>query len=86
LGSLPDLAGSEADPLVGAEFVEAHGAAGAEFIGADANLGPHAELAAVGEAGRGVPIDRGRIDVLKELSSGRFVPVTMVSEWLEPWR
>ena len=54
-----DLAGAGDDVFVGGEFFEAHGAAGVEFVGRDADFGAHAEFAAVGEAGRGVGVDAG---------------------------
>jgi hypothetical protein len=37
--------------LVARQLAQAHGAAGVELVGGDADLGAEAELAAVGEAG-----------------------------------
>ena len=50
-GSRADLAGTEANPFIGAQFVESHRSASTEFIGADADFRAHAVFAAVGEAG-----------------------------------
>jgi hypothetical protein len=72
-GSVADLAGADADPFIGGEFFEAHGTAGADFVGADADFGAHAELATVGEAGGGIPIDGGGIDFGEELAGGDSV-------------
>src|SRR5207247_4734440 len=65
----PDLAGAIALPLVGRQFFEPHRAACANLVSADSDLGAHAELAAVREAGRGLPINPPRIDIVQELSS-----------------
>ena len=48
--------------LVGAQLAQADRAAGVELLGRVADLGAHAELAAVGEARRRVDVDAGRVD------------------------
>ena len=45
---------------------QAHRPAGVELLGADADLGAKAELEAVGEAGRGVDVDAGRVNPVLE--------------------
>src|ERR1700761_8462953 len=59
--SAAHLAVADADPFVGGQFVEAHGTARADLVGADTDLGAHAEFATVGETGAGVPINSGGI-------------------------
>src|SRR5699024_6694158 len=49
-----DVALPDDDPLAGGHLRQPHGPAGMELLGGDADLGPEAELGAVGEAGRGV--------------------------------
>src|SRR4051794_34573559 len=61
------------DPLVGGQVVGAHRPAGVEFVGADADLGAQAVLAAVGEAGAGVDDDRGAVDAGGEALDGAGV-------------
>ena len=58
------------DVLVGTELVQAHGAAGVEAVGGDADFGTEAEFEAVGKAGTGVVEDGGGIDSGKELLGG----------------
>src|SRR5690606_27546028 len=53
------LTGSAREPLGAGQFREAHRTAGMQFLGRDPDLGAEAELAAVGEAGRGVRHDDG---------------------------
>ena len=67
------MAVAVAQPFVGGEFFKAHGAAGSDFVGADADFGAHAEFAAVSEARGGVPIDGGGIDFGQEFFGGGFV-------------
>src|SRR4051794_5350684 len=62
----PHMAVAGDDPFVGGEVGGAHGAAGVEFVGADADLGAQAVFAAVGETRRGVDHDAGGIDALRE--------------------
>src|SRR4051794_20363630 len=68
--SAPGLAGAADDVLGGGELAEAHGAAGVELLGADADLGAEAELFAVDEAGRGVDEDGGGVDLGGEAVGG----------------
>src|SRR5262245_7957839 len=63
----PHLAIAETDPFIAGQFVQAHGAARADFVGADANFGTHAKLATVGKPRRGIPIDCGRIHFPEKL-------------------
>ena len=63
----PHLAGTADDVFVGRQFLKAHRTAGMKFVRADANLGPETEFAAVGKAGRSVPIDGRGIDLAEEL-------------------
>src|ERR1700736_4376328 len=44
-----------------------------KLLSADAHLGSEAELRAIGEAGRCVPVHRGRIDSAQEFTGIRFV-------------
>ncbi|MFM1944882.1 MAG: hypothetical protein RI897_3864 [Verrucomicrobiota bacterium] len=67
------MAGSEAEPFDGGEFFESHGAAGADFVGADPDFCAHTELVTVGEAGGGVPVDGGGVDGGEEFPGGGFV-------------
>ena len=53
--------------------LQAAGAAGVELVGADADLGAQAELAAVVEAGAGVDHHGGAVDLVDELLSGREI-------------
>ena len=46
------------DVFVGGQLLQPHGAAGVQLLGGDAHLAAEAELAAVGEAGGGVDVDR----------------------------
>src|SRR5207247_7417266 len=64
--SSPDLAVADANPFVGRQLLEAHGTASADLVSADADLRPHAEFGAVGEPGRGVPVNGGGIDFGQE--------------------
>ena len=52
--------------------------------GGDADLGSEAELAAVGELGRGVVQHDGRIDLRQEALGRGVVVVTIASVWCEP--
>ena len=72
--------------LVGGELPQAHGAAGVELLGADADLGSEAELLAIGESGRGVDDHCGGVDLAGEAVGGGQVLVTMASVWPEPKR
>ena len=56
------LAVAAEDEFVGAEFVDAHGAASVEAVGADANFGAEAELRPVGVTCRGVMVNAGTVD------------------------
>ena len=57
-------------PLIRGDFFEGHGAAGVQFLCADANLCAKAELTAIGEAGGGIVIDTGGIDLVEEALGG----------------
>ena len=59
--------------LVGAQLRKAHGAPGVELLGGDAHLAAQSELAPVGEAGGGVPIDRGGVHLGQEPLCGLLV-------------
>src|SRR5437588_9361475 len=61
--SFADLAVAVDDPLGGGQLAEAAGAAGVELVGADADLGAEAELAAVVEPGAGVDHDGRAVDL-----------------------
>src|ERR1700748_2819666 len=50
----------------GGELLGAHRSARMHFARADANLRAHAELATIGELGRGVPQHNGRVDAVHE--------------------
>ncbi len=67
------MAIAEAEPFDGGELFEAHGAASADFVGADPDFCPHAELAAIGEAGGSVPVDGCGVDGGEEFPGGGFV-------------
>src|SRR6478609_3617947 len=62
----PDLPGAPREPLRAGQLGQPHGAAGVQLLGRDADLGAEAELPAVGEAGRGVDQDAGRVDLREE--------------------
>src|SRR5688500_12771851 len=55
------------DPLVGGEVARAHGAAGVELVGADADFGAQSVLASVGESCARIDHHAGGIDALDEL-------------------
>src|SRR3954463_2387623 len=61
------------DPLVGGEVGGAHGAAGVELVGGDAEFGAQAVFTAVGETRRGVDHDAGAVDVGDKLVGGAGV-------------
>src|SRR2546421_1270147 len=62
-----DLAVAGDDPFVGGEVGGAHGAAGVELVGADADLGAETVFPAVGETGGGVDDHAGGVDAVCEL-------------------
>src|SRR5437762_5974551 len=64
--SRPDLAVPADDVFVAGELLGADRAAGVQLAGGDADLGAHAELAAIGELGRGVVQHDGGIDLGEE--------------------
>src|SRR5438067_9252892 len=66
----PGLTVSPYDVLVGGELAERHRPPGVELLGGDADLGPEAELLAVGESGGGVDGDGARVDGADEASGG----------------
>ena len=59
---LTHLAVAADDVLVGRQLAQADRAARVQLLGRVADLGAHAELEAVGEAGRGVGVDDGGVD------------------------
>src|SRR5689334_1226094 len=67
------MTGAGDDPLVGGEVVRAHRPAGVELVGADADFGAQAVLAAVGEARARVDHDAGAVDAGGELLDGEGV-------------
>src|ERR1700722_5573526 len=71
--SRPDLSAAAHAVLEGRELLDADRAARMEAAGRDADLGPEAELAAVGELGRGIVQNNGRIDLAQELLRRRRV-------------
>ena len=68
-----NLPGAAQEVFVGRQFLEAHGAAGVEFVGGDADLRAEAEFAAIGEARAGIPIDRRAVHLGEEALGGRLV-------------
>ena len=54
------------DIFEGRELLEPHRPAGMEAPSGDADLGPHAELATVGELGRGIVQHNGAVDAGEE--------------------
>ena len=56
--------------LDGGEFLEGQRAPGVQLLRGDADLGPQAEHAAVGEAGGRVDVDDGGIDGAREAAGG----------------
>src|SRR5687768_16993181 len=71
LGS--NLAIADAHPPVTAQPLQSHRTARANLVRADADLGAHSELAAIGEARGSIPINRRRIHLGEELFRMRFV-------------
>src|SRR6185295_14965932 len=69
----PHLVRSVTDPLVSRQFVQSHRTARADLVGADADFRTHAEFSAVSETRRGVPINRGGIDLIEKSFRRRFV-------------
>ena len=61
------------DILIAAQLLQAHGAAGVEFLGGDAHLTAKAELSAVGKAGAGVHVDRRAVHGRREEGSVSLV-------------
>ena len=73
LHSRPNLTGAFNDEFIGRQFFQTHRAAGVQFVGADTDFRAHAEFRTVGEARRGVYINRRGIDLRKEGFFGVFV-------------
>ena len=61
-----DLAVAANDVFVGRQFFETHRAARMKLVGADADLRAETKLAAIGETGGSIPIDRRGIDFAEE--------------------
>ena len=59
----PDVAVAADDELPGRQLAQAHGAAGVQLLGGDADLGAEAELLAVDEPGRRVDEHGGGVDL-----------------------
>ena len=72
-GSTPDVPVALDHVLVGAQLAQPDRAAGVELLGRVADLGAHAELAAVGEAGRRVDVDAGGVHAALERAGGVVV-------------
>src|SRR5215467_15230516 len=70
---LAHLASADDFVFCGGQLRDGEGAAGVEFLGADAHFGAEAEFAAIGETGRGVPVDGGRIHLAQELARAGFI-------------
>ena len=65
----PTVMSAAADDIfIGAHFAQPHRAAGVQLLRGDAHFAAEAELAAVGEAGGGVDVDRGAVHVLHKVS------------------
>src|SRR4051812_12671101 len=71
--SAPDLARAVDQVLERAQLAQADRPAGVELLRGVADLGAHAELAAVGEARRGVDVDAGGVDARLERPRRREV-------------
>src|SRR5690349_2877004 len=71
--SCPDLAAALDYIFVSRQFLQAHRTARVQPIGRDAGFGAETELKTVGEAGRCVDINRGRIDFALEASRDGLV-------------
>src|SRR5581483_2323156 len=71
--SISYLAAALDEILVDRQFAQPHWAARMETVGRDPGFGTEAELAAVGEARRGVDVNRGRIDLALEARGGILV-------------
>ena len=83
--SRPDLAGAADAVLEAGQLLDADRPARVHAAGGDADLGAHAEFAAVGELGRGVVQDDGAVDLGEEAVGGRLRrSVTIASVWCEP--
>ena len=72
--SRPDLARAVHDIFEGRELLDAHRPAGMEAPGGDADLSPHAELAAVGELRGGIVQHDGAVDAREEFLGRRPCP------------
>jgi hypothetical protein len=51
-------------PLCAGQFLQPHWSSGVQLLGADANLGTETELAAIGEAGRGIHHDHCGVNLV----------------------
>src|SRR5271165_4856166 len=67
------LAGSDTEPLVAGELFQAHWAARANFVRADADLGAHAKLAPIRKTRRVIPVNGRGIHIVQELSGARHI-------------
>ena len=85
--SRPDLPRTAHAVFEGGQLLGADRTAGVQAAGGDADLGAEAELAAVGELGRGVVQDDGGIDLVQEFFRRRARPRSRSqSVWCEPKR
>ena len=64
--SRPDLAGTVDTILEGSQLFDADRAAGMHLAGGNADFRAHAEFAAIGELGRGIVQQNGRINFSEE--------------------
>ena len=71
--SNPHVPLADDDPLGAGQLAQAAGAAGVDLVGADADLGAEAELAAVVEAGAGVDHHGRAVDLGDESLGGREI-------------
>src|SRR5206468_3374793 len=72
-GSRAHLPVSEPQPFVARQLLQTHWSPCPDFVGANSDLRSHAELPAVGEARRGVPINGRGVDLVQEFHSRGFI-------------
>ena len=75
----PDLSRAPHNVFVAGELLGPDGTAGVKLAGGNADLRSHAEFAAIGELGRGIDQQDGRIDATQEFFCCRRIPVTIAS-------
>ena len=74
-----DLSVSTDDVFVRGQRVETHGASGVELLRGDAHLAAKTKLPAVGEAGGGVDVDCGGVDIIEKALGGGFPVSAMLT-------